>query len=403
MRLIFAFIACNLSFFHLIFASSACVKEQCALVDAYLDDPRLCQAHMKDYALQVARDDPFYAPLVPYFEPLEGLESLSTIPAHVGESFHTSLSGPHQTILRAYATLHLAGLEAMDPWDTMDLKTLLWALFLSRDFLLEENLAKARQHPHPIVLDACHTLDRLQSQDQPLPRRRPGSPMACVKIVTLVHPHHVFEREACLYALGRGVHLLGLSALLFTGHGGLFPDPVLMVSHDRGHLAHLIDMEGSLEEARRSLAIIGSFSRQMLTLAGDEKLFASDERDLALYIAFLLVRETIVHAFTNPYQALHPDFEGKVPKELNIFAARGEAFGLPALTKAYGEAFARKGLQDLAEALCDLAPQYKDEIMPGGVLETYDVHTSINAHVKLTHWLEEKVLRHMRPLARFDD
>lgn len=389
------------SFLIPVFASSSYVREECALVDQYLGDPRACLVAMKGYVMSQLREDPDYQDLLPSLSWVKGVTNLAEVRARMGESFYDSLTLPGQMLLRVWANTHLQGSKTQDPFEQIEFVTPLWSLLFSKELLSEAGLEGARAHVHPIVRAAANLIDMLWKEGCPLPVLEGDSPTRSVKVITLLPPHHVYAEETCLYALSKGAHLLGLSANTFPGHGGIFAAPLLMVEHDRGHLAALINMKGSLEEARRSMAIVSSFCGQMLTLVDRPDLFAPQERPLAIHSAFMLVHESNVHNVTEPFQVLHPSFEGVVPKELNVFEARRENFGAISLTKTYGESFAHQALQDLAQVLCALDPTYTARLIPEGDVSTYDMQATVEAHVALTHWLEDKTLRHIKPLVRF--
>ena len=389
------------SFLIPVFASSSYVREECALVDQYLGDPRACLAAMKKYVMSQVREDPDYKDLIPSLRWVKGVKDLTEVRGRVGEPFYDALTPCAQMFLRVWANTHLQAVKTQDPFEQIEFVTPLWALLFSKELLSGAGLEEARAHVHPIVRGAASLIDMMWKEGCPVPAMAHDSPTRSVKIITLLPPHHVYAEETCLYALSKGVHLLGLSATPFPGHGGIFRAPLLMVEHDRGHLAQLINIKGNLEEARRSMAIVSSFCAQMLDLVGRADLFASQERPLAIHSAFTLVHESNVHHVTQPFQVLHPSFEGVVPKELNIFEACHEHFGAISLTRTYGESFAHQGLQDLAQVLCALDPTYTARLMPDGEARSYDMQATVEAHVALTHWLEDKTIHHIKPLVRF--
>lgn len=370
-------------------------------MDQYLGNPRACLKAMKGYVVSQLKEDPDYKDLLPCLPWVKGVTTLAEVRGRVGAGFYDALSPCGQMLLRVWANTHLQGVKTQDPFEKIGFVTPLWSLLFSKELLSGAGLEATRAHVHPIVRGAADLIDVMWKEGCPVPVVDADCPTRSVKVIPLLPPHHVYAEETCLYALGKGAHLMGLCASTFPGHGGIFPAPLLMVEHDRGHLAELINMKGGLEEARRSMAIVSSFCNQMLSLVDRADLFTPKERSLAIHGAFMLVHESNVHHATQPFQVLHPSFEGVVPKELNVFEARQERFGVDFLTRFYGEPFARQALQDLVQVLCALDPTLTPRLMPEGDVKTYDMEATVEAHVALTQWLEDKTIRHIKPLVRF--
>ncbi|MBP6985579.1 MAG: hypothetical protein KBB83_03190 [Alphaproteobacteria bacterium] len=222
-----------------------------------------------------------------------------------------------------------------------------------------------------------------------------------------------YQLKTFFYALSKGVILEGISPTRFTGHGCLFPFTLLAQSHDQAHAEELKGENTFGRGSRFAVVTLKNFASQFLDILNEGQVFPSNEADLALLAAFMMVHETQTKAFIEPCLT---DLIISTNIDLGkLSASIAHKLGYEEYKADYPQNFIYRFYSDMAFELIKVKPELTEVLFPQGteivqkeLLQeddfnsnkplSYNLDQTIEESVKLMSWFMGKFSPHLKAI-----
>ncbi len=285
---------------------------------------------------------------------------------------------------------------------------------------------KWKTHPYPLISRAIQNTEAMANlvdraaieivYADVIPQELPST--SVITPCLLPEPHNAYHMKTFFYALSKSVSLVGIGKSPFTAHGNLFRLPCLATAHDFGHEAELFDKRRPRDSEERRVEVLKEFSKQFLALLDNDEIIAPTEKEKALHAAFLLIHETQIKEYTESC-ILDPDTGEDNAFTINLAGlfrcSREQKFGFEQFQRDYPENFTYRFYAEFAFELVKFRQNLERSIFPWGKERVkdkmkaedlfdsdnglpYDIDQAIDESIDLVFWLQDKILRHLKPV-----